>query len=67
MVDPKPFIKRIELAAGKLIALRNDLQSKAKMFETTVDAAEREFSRQISNLNVGFEVARNSSTHHNII
>jgi exocyst complex component 5 len=55
--NPKPFISTFEAAVDRLIALRKDVQAKTEQMEKNVRAAEREYSKKLSDLNRGFEVS----------
>ncbi|KAI0030530.1 exocyst complex component Sec10 [Vararia minispora EC-137] len=58
--DPKPFIQSFESAVGRLIALRNDAQTKTEQMEKGVRVAEREYSKKMAELNRGFEAVGTS-------
>ncbi|KAF9247387.1 exocyst complex component Sec10-like protein [Melanogaster broomeanus] len=53
--DPKPFIRNFEAAVDRLIAIRKDVQLKTEQLEKSVRIAEREYSKNMAELNNGFE------------
>ncbi|KAG7449001.1 exocyst complex component Sec10 [Guyanagaster necrorhizus] len=58
--DPKPFIRNFEAAVDKLIAVRKDVQAKTEQMEKSVRVSEREYSKEMADLNRGFEAVGNS-------
>lgn len=58
--NPKPFISTFEAAVDRLIALRKEVQAKTEQMEKSVRAAEREYSKKMSDLNRGFEAVGTS-------
>lgn len=54
--DPKPFIRSLEAAVDRLIAVRKDVQARTEQMERSVKVAEREYSKKMVDLNKGFEV-----------
>ena len=55
--DPKPFIRTLDAAVDRLIALRGDVQTRTEQMEKSVKVAEREYSKKMSELNRGFDVS----------
>ncbi len=54
--DPKPFIRTLEAAVDRLIAVRKDVQARTEQMEKSVKVTEREYSKKMADLNKGFEV-----------
>ena len=54
--EPKPFIRALEAAVDRLIAVRKDVQARTEQMEKSVKVSEREYSKKMAELNKGFEV-----------
>ncbi|KAI0700755.1 exocyst complex component Sec10 [Cytidiella melzeri] len=58
--DPKPFIRNLEAAVDRLIAVRRDVQTRTEQMEKSVKVSEREYSKKMAELNKGFEAVGHS-------
>ncbi|KAF8574198.1 exocyst complex protein [Ramaria rubella] len=58
--DPRPFIRTFESAVDRLIDVRRNLQRQTDALEKSVKPAERDYSKKMSELNVGFEAVGKS-------
>ncbi|KAI0787030.1 exocyst complex component Sec10 [Irpex lacteus] len=58
--DPKPFIRTLEAAVDRLIAVRKDVQARTEQMEKSVKVTEREYSKKMADLNKGFEAVGQS-------
>ncbi|KAF8515003.1 exocyst complex protein [Gautieria morchelliformis] len=58
--EPRPFIRTFESAVDRLIEIRKNLQRETDTLEKSVKQAERDYSKNITELNGGFEAVGKS-------